>query len=95
MAATGSGTPSGTVTFLDNNNVLGTAAVSGGAAALTTSSLPIGKQTITASYAGDSTFTGSNSVPSSVDVTLTAPLTVQVSDSTGNTAAQPLTVTVQ
>jgi hypothetical protein len=96
VAATGgSGAPTGTVTFLDNNNVLGTASASGGTATLTTSSLPIGKQTILASYAGDSTFKGSNSSPSSLDVTLTAPLTVLVSDSAGNTAAQPLTVTVQ
>ncbi|WP_058189093.1 Ig-like domain repeat protein [Terracidiphilus gabretensis] len=95
-SATGSGgSPSGTVTFEDGTNVLGTGSVSGGSATLTTSSLAIGNHSIVASYGGDSTFTGSNSAATAVDVTLTAPVTVQVMDNAGNIAAQSLTVTVQ
>ncbi len=94
-ATGGGGSPSGTVTFEDGTNVLGTASVSSGTATLTTSSLAIGNHSIVASYGGDSTFTGSNSAATAVDVTLTAPITVQVMDNAGNIAAQSLTVTVQ
>ena len=91
----GSGAPSGTVTFEDGSNVLGTAQLSGGKAALTTSALTIGSHMLMASYGGDSSFTGSNSPASAVDVTLTTPVLVQVMDNLGNIATQPLTVTVK
>ena len=52
-------------------------------------------QSIIASYGGDSTYTGSNLAATSVDVTLTAPITVQVMDNAGDAAAQLLTVTIQ
>lgn len=95
--ATGSGvgSPTGTVTFMDGTNVLGTGQLASGSAAITTSSLAIGTHSIIASYGGDSTFTGSNSAATLVNVTLTAPITVQVMDNAGNAAAQSLTVTVQ
>jgi hypothetical protein len=49
------------ITFKDGSSVLGTAALTGGIAALTTSSLPAGIDTITAAYAGDANFSGSTS----------------------------------
>jgi hypothetical protein len=48
-------------TFKNGSSVLGTAALTGGIAALTTSSLPAGIDTITAAYAGDANFSGSTS----------------------------------
>ena len=52
-------TPTGTVTFEDGGSLLGTAQVSGDTATFTTSNLALGMQTITASYGGDTNFTGS------------------------------------
>ncbi|MBV8195846.1 MAG: Ig-like domain repeat protein [Candidatus Dormibacteraeota bacterium] len=54
--------PAGTVTFLDGATVFAHAVVAtNGAALVTTSSLPPGTHTITAKYAGDSNYTGSQS----------------------------------
>jgi hypothetical protein len=50
-----------TVTFKNGSAVLGTAPLSGGKAALTTSTLAAGIYTITASYPGDSNFAASTS----------------------------------
>jgi hypothetical protein len=50
-----------TVTFHNGSAVLGTGSLSGGTAWLTTSSLATGVYTMTASYAGDSTFAASTS----------------------------------
>jgi hypothetical protein len=59
--APGSGTPTGTVTFLDGATTLGTGALSGGSATLTTSSLAVATHSITASYGGSGSFAGSTS----------------------------------
>jgi uncharacterized repeat protein (TIGR01451 family) len=56
--APGSGTPTGTVTFLDGGSSIGTGMLSGGVATLTTSALAAGDHTITTSYAGDTDFVG-------------------------------------
>jgi hypothetical protein len=55
------GTPSGTVTFFDGSNSLGSQTLSGGTASITVSSLSVGAHSITASYGGDSTFAASTS----------------------------------
>jgi hypothetical protein len=60
-ASPGSGTPTGTVTFLDGTSTLGTATLSGGSASFTTSSLIVASHSITVSYGGDTHFTGSTS----------------------------------
>jgi len=52
-----SGTPTGTVTFLDGTTTLGTGTISSGAATYTTSSLSSGTHTVTAFYDGDDNFT--------------------------------------
>jgi hypothetical protein len=80
-------TPSGatgTVVFMDGADVLGTGTVSGGVATLTTSSLPAGSYTITATYEGDGTYGASTS----------APVTVTVGPKTGPISEPALTVTV-
>ena len=57
--APGSGTPVGTVTFLDGGSPIGTGTLSGGVATFTTSALAVGNHTITTSYGGDGNFNGS------------------------------------
>jgi len=60
-SATGSGTPTGTVTFNDGATVLGPGTLSGGTATLTTSGLGAGVHSITAVYDGDASFASSTS----------------------------------
>ncbi|MBR7834899.1 Ig-like domain repeat protein, partial [Actinospica durhamensis] len=58
----GTGTPAGTVTFLDGSTALGTASLNAaGGAAYTTNSLSPGSHTVTAVYGGEPAFTGSAS----------------------------------
>jgi hypothetical protein len=61
----GSGSaPTGTVSFSSGGNAIGSAPVgAGGAAAITTSSLPVGTDAITATYSGDSNYSSSASSP--------------------------------
>jgi subtilase family serine protease len=68
----GNGTPTGTVSFSTGNTTLGSAVVSAGVAVITIkgSSLAVGNNTITASYAATGTFTNSSS---SVTVDVTSP----------------------
>jgi hypothetical protein len=56
--APGTGTPSGTVTFLDGGSSIGTGTLNGGKATFTTSALTVGNHTITTSYNGDNSFNG-------------------------------------
>jgi hypothetical protein len=60
--APGAGVPTGTVTFFEAGNVVGTAQVDGnGQASLTLYTLTRGKHTLTASYGGDANFQASAS----------------------------------
>jgi hypothetical protein len=78
----GSGSPTGTVTFNDSGNVIGVATVSAGKASLSTSTLTAGSHSITATYSGDSgdavstsnsvTVTVNQPAPSTTTTTLTA-----------------------
>jgi hypothetical protein len=54
-----SGTPTGTVTFLDASTTLGSASLASGSAQFSTSSLTTGTHNISAKYSGDSNFTSS------------------------------------
>ena len=76
-----SGTPTGTVTFLDGASTIGTATLdSTGAAVFTTSALAVGAHVITASYSGDSNFNANSSSPFTQIVNLDVPtITVNVS----------------
>ncbi len=60
VASTNS-TPTGTVSFLDGTTLLGSVALSNGAASYTTSSLAAATHSITAVYSGDSNFAGATS----------------------------------
>jgi hypothetical protein len=57
VVSTTSGMPTGTVQFLSNGTVIGTANLSSGVATLATTALPVGANTITALYSGDVDFT--------------------------------------
>ena len=60
----GTGTPTGTVTFKNGSVTLGTGTVSGSKATLASSALTVAaSHSITAVYSGDSHFTGSTSAP--------------------------------
>jgi hypothetical protein len=61
VTPSGSGTPTGTVSFYDNSTLLTTVALSGGAATYTTTKLSVGSHPITAVYSGDASFAGSTS----------------------------------
>jgi hypothetical protein len=71
----GSGTPTGSVTFSDGSTTLGTVALSGGTASLTTSALAPGTHTITAAYAGNGTYRPSSASLQQVVKGVTALLT--------------------
>jgi hypothetical protein len=76
VASTTSGTPTGTVTFFDNGNLLNTATLnSSDVATFTTTALTVGVHTITAVYSGDIDFSSSTASASSGANTITiAPL---------------------
>jgi len=76
-AAVSPSSATGTVQFLDGSTVLGTGAVSGGAASLSTSALVAGSHTITAVYSGDAlNLSSSGSVSVSVKGVTTTSLTL-------------------
>ena len=71
-AGTGPASPTGTVEFIDGSTELGTGTVSSDVATLTTTALPLGTSSITATYEGDSNYTGSASPAVSVTVVQSA-----------------------
>ena len=79
----GSGTPTGTIDFKDTTIALdlGTVSLSSGIATLSIASLPLGANTITLTYSGDSNFLTSNS-----SVTVTVGQSILVLDPTAGGA---------
>jgi subtilase family serine protease len=63
IAASVSGTPTGTVTFWNGATNLGTGTLSGGVATLTTTTLPAGLLTLQVSYPATGNFLATNSAP--------------------------------
>jgi hypothetical protein len=92
---TGTGVPTGSITFSDGSTSLGVVNLASGAASLTLNSLPAGMRTIVATYGGDSAFTSSASSASQVDVTFAAAITVTVADVAGDKSGADLAVSVQ
>jgi hypothetical protein len=82
VSTTGTGTPTGNVSFLDGATSLGTINLSGGTATLMTSALAPGSHTITASYSGDADFVPSTSAPVT-EAILKAPSAVTVTSTPG------------
>jgi hypothetical protein len=89
-----SGTPSGSVDFLEGSTVLGSANLDGnGVAAFTTSTLPTGSHTIVAAYNGDNTSAASLSPAATVVVVTVATTTALSSSLNPSAATQPVTFT--
>ena len=91
---TGNGAvPTGSVTFMDGANTLGSVAVNaGGVAAYTTSSLAVGTHTVTAVYGGDANDAGSTSSAVAETVTAYATQTSLVASATAMNTDQELTL---
>jgi len=79
----GSGVPTGSVTFLDGSTNLGTVALTGSTATFTSSALSVGSHSLNASYSGNSGFNGS----ASSTLTQVVNATAFVITSTGSTTA--------
>jgi len=92
-----SATPTGSVTFYDGTNALATETLNGsGVATYTTSSLSVGTHSITAAYAGNSTFAGSMSAAVTITVstpTVTATTSTLVASATTVTPGTQVTFT--
>jgi hypothetical protein len=89
--APGSGTPTGSVTFKDGAATLAAVALSGGVAALSTSSLGNGGHSITAVYGGDSNFSASTSAVMTQTVSGAASTTTVASSPNPSTFGQSVT----
>lgn len=92
-ASSGSGTPTGSVTFDDGSNALGTASLSGAQAGLTVSSLNVGTHSITAAYGGDSNFLASTSSALSQVVNQASTATAFTSSANSQTLNTSITLT--
>ena len=92
-AAPGSGTPTGTVTFMDGTTKLGSVALGGRTARLMTSSLAVATHTITAVYSGDGNFTTSTSKAVSQTVRQDASTTRLTSSAHPSVSGQSVTFT--
>jgi autotransporter-associated beta strand protein len=88
----GSGSPTGTVTFMNGGTSLGTGTISAGVASLMTTALPMGANSITAVYGGDTDFITSTSPAVTANVSEAANTTLSVSPNTAVTG-QPVTLT--
>jgi len=93
-ASGGTGTPGGSVQFLDGATSIGSASLSGGSASVTTSSLSVGSHAISAQYSGDGTFPGAAASLGQVVNRLASTLTLN-SSATQVNAGQSVTLTAQ
>jgi hypothetical protein len=69
---TGTGVPTGSITFLDGQAQIAAVTLNGGAASFSPANLAAGTHTITAAYSGDSNYAASTSAASTVTVTTAA-----------------------
>ena len=94
VTSPGSGTPTGTVTFSEGSTTLGTGSLNGsGQATYATSTLSIGSHTVTASYGGDTNFTGSTSGSVAQMVNKVSTTTTVASSNNPSVAGQSVTFT--
>jgi hypothetical protein len=81
------------VYFTNGSTQLGSAPLSSGTASFTTTALPVGADSVTASYAGDTSFAGSSSAPVSQPVGKATSFTTLTSSPNPSTAQQQVTLT--
>jgi Bacterial Ig-like domain (group 3) len=91
--SSGTGTPSGNVTFKDGTTTLGIGTVNNGQAAFTTSSLSLGTHSIITSYSGDTQFDGSTSAALSQVINLALTTTTLTSSINPSNAGQSVAFT--
>ncbi|HET7488314.1 MAG TPA: Ig-like domain-containing protein [Acidimicrobiales bacterium] len=90
----GSGTPTGSVTFSAGATTLGSATVNGkGVATLTSSALPAGTSTVTAAYSGDATFAASSATVGQT-VNKATPVVTLTSSNNPSRTGQSVTFTI-
>jgi hypothetical protein len=77
------GTPTGTVTFLSNGTSIGTGTLAGGVATLSTSALPLGTNSITATFGGSADYNASTA-PALSEVTNAAAVVTLTSPTPGS-----------
>jgi hypothetical protein len=94
-AASGSGSPTGSVTFMSGGTSLGSGTLVSGTATYSATSLPAGRQSITAVYGGDSIYAASTSSSGSLDIVSTSTLAITVTDTTGDSSSASLGLTIQ
>lgn len=75
------GQPGGSITFATASGTLGTVALTGGQASLTTTSLPQGDNVIKATYSGDTNFSGSSSQSITVTIVIVPDFTLTATPS--------------
>ena len=98
ITSTTTGTPTGTVQFLAGGTVFATESLTSGAATLSTTGLPVGEDTITAVYSGDTDFLGATAGTAnpvditSADFTFTAPNGLVLTDTFGHSGSLTLEV---
>jgi hypothetical protein len=90
--APGAGVPTGTVTFMDGQTVLGTTALVNGSAELTLGTLAVGDHEVTAVYSGDTDFAAGGTSSASVTVSK-ASTAVAVESSGTSTFGDQVTLT--
>ncbi len=89
----GAGIPTGTVTFVDGTNTLGSSALNNGVATWTTSSLSVGTHDIQMNYSGDANFVASTSTLDQ-DVTTAGSTTTALITPNPTVFGQPAAFTV-
>ena len=95
VTSAASGYPTGTVSFLDNGTLLGTAPLAAGSATYTTSTLTVGMaDSITATYSGDADFLPSTSTAATVTVG-TLDFTMSIQGASTQSVAAGATATYQ
>jgi len=88
--ASGNGTPTGTVTILNNSSTYGTQTLnSGGVAGYSTSSLPAGSYSFTANYAGDASFNSSSTTAAKAITIAKSAVSLTFTKGTVTTAGLP------
>ena len=93
-SGSGSGTPSGTVTFDDGGSTVCTSTLNGsGQATCLTAALSVGSHTIRATYGGDTNFSGSASSSITQNVNLADTTTTIVSSSNPSVRGESVTLT--
>jgi autotransporter-associated beta strand protein len=88
------GTPTGTVTFMEGTNTLGMGTLANGVASFTTTTpLDVGPHSITAVYSGDNSFGGSTSLALAVTVNQALSITTVASSPNPSSVGQSVTLT--